>query len=237
MWSAEMHPVASSILDVLPLAVELLPLPAWFTFSCSVAIVLIVMSVSGNPPRCSGEIHCLETHSVQLSSCRLHSRLFLENPSQLSEIFCVRLIPSSLCLFFPSPVCWCLRFCAFSLHFLFSLISWIPISYFFPKSWYLLSEQATKMLQGSCAFDYLSLLMLGNLHFIYLQDRVNGLKLRINAWLPSVAVYVPHSLFTTADDFLLHLSRKGRRGCPDLSLFVTQLLESLGLQNLHWVLQ
>lgn len=115
-----------------------------------------------------------------------------------------------VCVFFFLPLCanacvsvgfLCISCFLLSHEFLFLIFS--------PNHDNLLSEQATKMLQGSCAFDYLSLLMLGDLHFIYLQDRVNGLKLWINAWLPSIAVYVPDSLLLLTVSFCISPGKEG----------------------------
>ena len=168
-----------------------------------VAIILIIMSVSGKPPRCSSEIRCLEIHSVQFSSCPLHSRFFLENPSQPSKMLCLLLV----CVYFPPYVLMLVFLWVF---FAFLVFSYLLNFYFlfFPKS-YLWSKHANKMLQSSCAFDYLSLVMLANLHFIYLQDRVNGLKLQINTWLPSLAVYIPDSLLLLTVSFCIFPGKEG----------------------------
>lgn len=116
------------------------------------------------------------------------------------------LIPSSLCLFSPHVL---------MLVFLWVFFAFLVFSYllnfyflFFPKS-YLLSKHANKTLQSSCAFAYLSLVMSANLHFIYLQDGVNGLKLQINTWLPSLAAYMPDSLLLLTVSFCIFPGKEG----------------------------
>lgn len=51
--------------------------------------------------------------------------------------------------------------------------------------------------------------MLGSLHFIYLEDRVDGHKLWINTKIPSITVYILDSLLLLKASFLISPGKEG----------------------------